>query len=304
MDEAPLGFQPVRVDRGDSATVVIGSSGELVRIDEFGTPLHQPVRPFPASVTGGAVLDGGWVGTWVEHELQQARMAALPLVGEWAEGGGREMLRYRTETADLMPSSSIWSRFLDAEPMAVSRAGDGVVFATLRRGIYRIDEEAVEIWRAPYPEWPDLSALASRDSLVSSNENDGRIVIWSEAGGVTAVDSENGGQILSTVVPLPDSLSGVRHNEEGGWLLLLNSGGIALLDDLQSEPEVVRTPGPVLDAVHDGECWRWTGWRHDGALRDGEVQCAARDQFGVALIGDRVLTNDGTWDNYGLNHSD
>ena len=304
MDEAPLGFQPVRVDRGDSATVVIGSSGELVRIDEFGTPLHQPVRPFPASVTGGAVLDGVWVGTWVEHELQQARMAALPLVGEWAEGGGREMLRYRTETADLMPSSSIWSRFLDAEPMAVSRAGDGVVFATLRRGIYRIDEEAVEIWRAPYPEWPDLSALASRDSLVSSNENDGRIVIWSEAGGVTAVDSENGGHVLSTVVPLPDSLSGVRHNEDGGWLLLLNSGGIALLDDLQSEPEVVRTPGPVLDAVHDGEFWRWTGWRHDGALRDGEVQCAARDQFGVALIGDRVLTNDGTWDNYGLNHSD
>ena len=250
------------------------------------------------------MLDGVWVGTWVEHELQQARMAALPLVGEWAEGGGREMLRYRTETADLMPSSSIWSRFLDAEPMAVSRAGDGVVFATLRRGIYRIDEEAVEIWRAPYPEWPDLSALASRDSLVSSNENDGRIVIWSEAGGVMAVDSENGGHVLSTVVPLPDSLSGVRHNEEGGWLLLLNSGGIALLDDLQSEPEVVRTPGPVLDAVHDGECWRWTGWRHDGALRDGEVQCAARDQFGVALIGDRVLTNDGTWDNYGLNHSD
>ena len=250
------------------------------------------------------MLDGVWVGTGVEHELQQARMAALPLVGEWAEGGGREMLRYRTETADLMPSSSIWSRFLDAEPMAVSRAGDGVVFATLRRGIYRIDEEAVEIWRAPYPEWSDLSALASRDSLVSSNENDGRIVIWSEAGGVTAVDSENGGHVLSTVVPLPDSLSGVRHNEDGGWLLLLNSGGIALLADLQSEPEVVRTPGPVLDAVHDGECWRWTGWRHDGALRDGEVQCAARDQFGVALIGDRVLTNDGTWDNYGLNHSD
>ena len=304
MDEAPLGFQPVRADRGDSATVVIGSSGELVRIDEFGTPLHQPVRPFPASVTGGAVLDGVWVGTWVEHELQQARMAALPLVGEWAEGGGKEMLRHQTETADLMPSSSIWSRFLDAEPMAVSRAGDGVIFATLRRGIYRIDEEAVEIWRAPYPEWPDLSGLASRDSLVSSNEIDGRIVIWSEAGGVTAVDSEDGGQILSTAVPLPDSLSDVRYSEEGGWLLLLNSGGVALLDDLQSEPEVVQTPGPVSDAVHDGECWRWTGWRHDGALRDDEVQCATRDQFGVALIGDRVLTNDGTWDDYGLNHSD
>ena len=304
MGEAPLGFQPIRADRGESATVIVGSSGELVRIDGFGATLHQSVKPFPASVTGGAVLDGVWVGTWVEHELQQARMAALPLAGEWESGGSREMLRQKSEAVDLMPSSAVWSRFLDAEPMAVSRAGGGVVFSTLRRGIYRIDEEAVQIWRAPYPEWPDLSALASRDSLVSSNENDGRIVIWSEAGGVTAVDSENGGHVLSTVVPLPDSLSGVRHNEDGGWLLLLNSGGIALLDDLQSEPEVVRTPGPVLDAVHDGECWRWTGWRHDGALRDGEVQSAASDQFGVALIGDRVLTNDGTWGNYGLNHSD
>ena len=30
MDEAQLGFQPMRVDRGDSATVVVGSLGELV----------------------------------------------------------------------------------------------------------------------------------------------------------------------------------------------------------------------------------------------------------------------------------
>ena len=250
------------------------------------------------------MLDGVWVGTWVEHELQQARMAALPLVGEWAVGGGKEMLRSSSKMTSLMPASSVWSRFLDAEPMAVSKVGDGVVFATLRRGIYRIGEAAEEIWRAPYPEWSGLSGLASRDSLVSSNEIDDRIVIWSEAGGVTAVDSEDGGQILSTVVPLADSLSGVRHSEEGGWLLLLNSGGVVLLDDLQSEPEVVQTPGPVSDADHDGECWRWPGWRHDGALRDGEAQYTARDQFGVALIGNKVLTNDGTWDEYGLSHSD
>ncbi|MCS5530170.1 MAG: hypothetical protein NZ732_05505, partial [Candidatus Poseidoniales archaeon] len=83
MDEAQLGFQPMRVDRGDSATVVVGSLGELVRVDGMGAPMHQPVTPFPASVTEGAVLDGIWVGTWVEHEMQQARMAALPLDGEW-----------------------------------------------------------------------------------------------------------------------------------------------------------------------------------------------------------------------------
>jgi len=304
MGEAPLGFQPMRADRGESATVIVGSSGELVRIDEFGTTLHQPVRPFPAPVTGGAVLDGVWVGTWVEHELQQARMAALPLAGEWISGGGREVLRQKSEMVDLMPSSAIWSRFLDAEPMAVSRAGDGVVFAALRKGIYKIDEGASEVWRAPYPEWSHLSGLASRDHLVSSNEVDGRIFVWSMAGGVTVLDSEDGGHVLSTVVSLPDSLSGVRHSNEGGWLLLLNSGSIVLLEDLESEPLVVRTPGPVSDAVYDGKCWKWTGWRHDGAFVDGEVHCIAREQIGVALVGGRVLTNEGDWGDFGLNHSD
>lgn len=304
MCEAPLGFQPIRADRGESATVIVGSSGELVRIDEFGATLHQPVKPFPASVTGGAVLGGVWIGTWVEHELQQARMAALPLAGEWESGGGREMLRQKFETADLMSSSAIWSRFLDAEPMAVSRAGDGVIFATLRKGIYKIDEGATEVWRAPYPAWSHLSGLASRDYLVSSNEVDGQIFVWSMAGGVTVLDSEDGRHILSTIVSLPDSLSGVRHSNEGGWLLLLNSGNIALLEDFESEPTVVQTPGPVSDAIYDGKCWKWTGWRHDGALIDGEVQCIAREQIGVALVGDKVLTNDGDWDNFGLNHSD
>ena len=85
---------------------------------------------------------------------------------------------------------------------------------------------------------------------------------------------------------------------------MLNSGSIALLEDLESEPLVVWTPGPVSDAVHDGKCWKWTGWRHDGALIGDEVQSIAREQIGVALVGDRVLTNEGYWDDFGLNHSD
>ena len=298
MDEAQLGFQPMRVDRGDSVTVVVGSMGELVRVNGRGVPMHQPVTPFPASVTEGAVLDGIWVGTWVEHEMQQARMAALPLDGEWVTGAGRDALRQRAEPAGLMPSSSMWSRFLDAEPMAVSGVEGGLVFATLRRGIYKIGFDATELWRAPYPEWPQLSGLKPRDHMVSSNEVDGSVAIWSAAGGVCVLDIEDGSQILSTTISLPDTLSGVRHSEDGGWLLLLNSGGIALLDELGSEPSVVRTPGPVSDAVHDGKYWKWTGWRHDGAIIDGEVQCISREQVGVALVGDRVLTKDGDWDDF------
>ena len=302
MDEAQLGFQPMRVDRGDSATVVVGSLGELVRVDGMGAPMHQPVTPFPASVTEGAVLDGIWVGTWVEHEMQQARMAALPLDGEWVTGAGRDALRQRAEPAGLMPSSSMWSRFLDAEPMAVSGVEGGLVFATLRRGIYKIGFDATELWRAPYPEWPQLSGLKPRDHMVSSNEVDGSVAIWSAAGGVCVLDIEDGSQVLSTTISLPDTLSGVRHSEDGGWLLLLNSGGIALLDELGSEPSVIGTPGPVTDATCEGGSWRWTGWRHDGVLSDGVAHFAARGQIGVGLLADRVLTNDGVWSDHRQGH--
>ena len=295
MDEAQLGFQPMRVDRGDSATVVVGSMGELVRVNGRGVPMHQPVTPFPASVTEGAVLDGIWVGTWVEHEMQQARMAALPLDGEWVTGAGRDALRQRAEPAGLMPSSSVWSRFLDAEPMAVSGVEGGLVFATLRRGIYKIGFDATELGRAPYPEWPQLSGLKPRDHMVSSNEVDGSVAIWSAAGGVCVLDSEDGSQVLSTTISLPDTLSGVRHSEAGGWLLLLNSGGLAVLAELGSEPSVIGSPGPVSDAVYEGGSWRWTGWRHDGVLSDGVAHFAARGQIGVGLLADRVLTNDGVW---------
>jgi len=266
--------------------------------------MHEPVTPFPASVTEGAVLDGIWVGTWVEHEMQQARMAALPLEGEWTTGAGRDVLRQRGESADLMPSSSVWSRFLDAEPMAVSGVEGGLVFVTLRRGVYKISLDATELWRAPYPEWPQLSGLKPRDHMVSSNEVDGSVAIWSAAGGVTVLDGGDGSQVLSTVIPLPDSLSGVRHSEDGGWLLLLNSGGMALLDELESEPSLIATPGPVTDATYDGASWRWTGWRHDGVLSDGVAECAARGQIGVGLLADRVLTNEGAWSNHRQIHSE
>ena len=88
MGRVHLGFPPMRVDRGGSSLVVVGTSGELVRVASDCSPMHPTVRPFPASVTGGAILDEFWVGTWVEHELRQARMAAAEgPVEEQSEGG-------------------------------------------------------------------------------------------------------------------------------------------------------------------------------------------------------------------------
>ena len=41
----------------------------------------------------GVVIGESWIGTWVDPELREARMAALPLVGNWEDGAGRRQLR-------------------------------------------------------------------------------------------------------------------------------------------------------------------------------------------------------------------
>ena len=110
MKESRYDFQPMRVDQDERAKILVGCSGELLRIDEDGTPLHEPVTPFPASISGGAVMGECWIGTWVDQELREARMAALPLEGEWNDGGGRQHLREVSDAEMIMPASSIWAR--------------------------------------------------------------------------------------------------------------------------------------------------------------------------------------------------
>jgi hypothetical protein len=43
--------------------------------------------------------------------------------------------------------------------------------------------------------------------------------------------------------------------------------------------------------------WIWTGWRHDGKLdKNGELSIKSRENIGIGIIGDNVLTNDGKWE--------
>lgn len=289
-------FQPMRVDQGEAAKVLVGCSGELLRIDVDGKSLHEPVTPFPTSISGGVVMREFWLGTWVDQELRQARMAALPLEGEWEDGGGRQQLRDVPDTDVLMPAASIWARRLDAEPMALTRVSNGAVFATLNRGVYLIDDAAEELWRSPYPEWPGLSKFQNSDTLVSCTEHDGRIGLWSRSGSVTLLNGEDGSFVSSHVVGLTSPMAGVEYSEDGGWFVMLESGGAVILEDISQSPRMLNTPGPVFDANYSDGRWRWTGWRHDGSDLGEGCNIAARRDVGVAIVGDNVVTNDGRWD--------
>ena len=79
--------------------------------------------------------------------------------------------------------------------------------------------------------------------------------------------------------------------------MIMMSGRYAgILSGLDSEPEVVKLPGPVMDSIGTSEGdWIWTGWRHDGRMKDGVIDIREREDIGISILGDRVLTNSGDW---------
>ncbi len=226
-------------------------------------------------------------------------MAALPLQGDWFDGPGRDDLRLSSfADGDIQPAGAIWHRVLDAEPMAIGSVGGNIVFSTLGRGIYMIDSEAREIWRAQHPVWPEISDIGVQDLLVSIVECPEGIAVWSQAGGVAVLDPSDGSLLSLGVLEFGDKVSNAIYAEGGGWMLMLHGCTIGLLENIGERPEVLETGGPVLDAQYDGEEWRWTGWRHDGRLSEGRVFTASREGIGVAILEGRVMTNDGEWSDY------
>ncbi len=299
MDREGLGFPPCRIDRGGQVHVAVGTQGEMVKLGPTGRPMGLVRRPFPAPIMEGVTLADRWVGFWVEREFHEARMAALPLEGDWIDGPCRVDLRLSSLAGSgIQPAGAIWHRILDAEPMAIGRAGDNIVFSTLGGGIYMVDSEAREIWRAQRPVWPEISLLGVQDRLISIVECPDGIAVWSQAGGVAVLDPCDASLLRLKVLELDDKISNAIYAKGGGWLLMLHGGTIVLLGGVDDNPEVLQTRGPVFDAQYDGGEWKWTGWRHDGRLSGGRVFTVPRDEVGVAILDGRVMTNDGEWSDY------
>ena len=228
-------------------------------------------------------------------------MAAIPLNEEWVDGPNREQLRisiHSTNGDSLKPAMSIWHRTLDSEPMKIGVSGENIVFTTVT-GVYMIDSDANEIWRGLLPRWPDISSLFAFDQIVGMVEFPGGLSIWSRAGGVSVLDPSNGLEIFSRTIQFGDKISGVSFSEEGGWFVMLHEGSIAVMDKIEGDFSLYKTGAPVLDARFIDGSWRWTGWRHDGNLTGDMVDVFERDNVGVSMVNGRVLTNDGSWSEWG-----
>jgi hypothetical protein len=296
-------FTPTRVNRNDDTIIVIGTSGELARLNLDYNNISPYSKPFPTTIMSGILFDNIWIGIWIDRELQDARMAGMPLDINWENGIGRDVLRTSSSISDLniMPKNCKWQKILTAEPMALSKVGDNIVFATNNKGIYMINQEGEEIWRDHYPIWQGLGISSEMNPIVSIIGNGSDLVIWSAAGGMMVLDKERTLKI-SKIFKLNDKISNVIFSKNGGWFIMMHGKSIVILDDVDSEPYIIKTPGPVLDAFFESEkgIWRWTGWRHDGKLitKNNEFSFKERDNIGIHISNSKILTNDGVWEDY------
>jgi hypothetical protein len=295
MEPSQIDFSPTKIVRGTDIHVLIGSQGEMAKIDGNGVIKGPVVTPFPAPIIGGVILDEVWIGIWLDREFRLARMAAIPIGMDWKNGPSREDLRVSIKSQEeVLPSNSIWNRVLDSEPMGIGNYGDKVVFTTVS-GTYMIDSKANEVWRGLLPRWPSISNISTYDEIVGVIEFPKGLAIWSKAGGVSVLDPSNGLEVFSRVIDFGDSVSGVIYSEEGGWFVMLHEDSIAMLKEIEGSHSSFSTEGPVLDAEFSGGSWKWTGWRHDGLLAASESTIIERENVGVAILDGNILSNDGSW---------
>ena len=226
----------------------------------------------------------------------EARMAALDLTEDWSNGPTKPDLRDYQSGFSLHPSSNIWSQILDSEPTALSQVDGSICFSTINRGIYKIDGESNEIWRAEIPKWSEIKKINTFDEIVAFLSYEERLVLMSKAGGFAIIDG-NGNLDQKGVLKLPEVITGFQYEKELGWFIKLNGKYFATLSSLTDSPKIYKVLGPVYDVKNIQGEWFWTGWRHDGKLtKEGKLITETRENIGIGIVGENVLTNDGKWE--------
>jgi len=277
--------------------IAIGVDGELCRLDENWKPLENHARPFPMSIQQAIVVHDVLIATWIDRELLLARMGCLPLDQPFKEGVERGDLR-TTRYIDqaILPEGVIWAHVLDAEPLAMTTMDDGFAFVLWNRGVYGFDMTGVERWRAPPPEWPELSHLPMSQETVALYETNSTIEVWSRAGGCLRLSKADGSRIGNAHFELEGALSSVFGTETQRILMLTD--GRCYQYKSGSQVADIATKGPIQHAIFfDDSTWILSGWREEIALDETGVKVQKQSEVVVQhLVKDEqlwLLTNDG-----------
>jgi hypothetical protein len=198
----------------------------------------------------------------------------------------------------LKPNGALWSRILDNEPLAIGKYNSNLIFSTRNGGIYSIDLVANELWRAEVPVWTELGEIRSENAIIAIYGTGENIYLWSEGGGIAVINPLNGEIISTKIIEINEKISNVLFDDEGGWFIIFHEGRVGKMRSIDDNLTTFNTGSPVIDAIYDNGAWKWTGWRQDGKLVNGEIIIISRDDIGVGITEELVITNDGIWDNF------
>lgn len=292
-----VGFNPVRIDGEGGHCLIVGSDGQMLEIDHNNGQVSEGVMyPFPGVSSCGAVSSDSWIGSWVDRSMRKAYMGSFPLGENWKSVSSDSNDSKNEDFIQTVSESASWTRELQSEPLSICTVDENIVFACLGSGIYMIDGNASEIWRSPYPRWRELEDLVGIDSIVSILRKEDEIYAFSSSGGYSVISIITGHEINNGILPnLPEKVNDVRFDQNSGWMIMLHGKNMAVMNDLNMKPVIFKVPGPVMDATPCEGGWKWTGWRHDGYLSNGKLNTFRRDEIGISISGNMVLTNSGSW---------
>ncbi|MDA7845444.1 hypothetical protein N9A87_00150 [Euryarchaeota archaeon] len=293
-------FHPLTVERHSQGYLAVGIDGEFLQLDEDLEPIGEVRKPFPMSVRQTCLADGVFVGTWIDHELLMARMAAFDCTKPMLDGPEKGDLRTRTTIeAAQHPQGSIWSHVLDAEPLALCGHKEGFAFVLYKKGIYAMGNDAGEHWRVELPNWPELKKLPRANEVIAARFDRTLLKVWSRGGGTKSYDAKNGDLVSTGVFQYDGVLTNVYH-EAGQELMVYDNGSIVwLCDDLKIAEGILA--GPVQHARWDVEeaAWRMAGWREEIHLSESGFKRAKMDEIPVHVIcmnnTTYILLNNGEW---------
>ena len=299
--DSNLSFPPQKlIELGNERMLITGMDGELQIINENLEPESEYKIPFPTSISQSTVSNNILFACWMDLELMIARMAAIELDSEFKEGSTRSELRVKLNHENQpQVTGSRWSHILDSEPLAMIAGSNYVAFTTWKRGVYCIDHDSNELWRAPEIKWKNH--LKNANIVVSMNITKEGLLIWSK-GAEWALINETNGEILNQGSVDFQHILEKTFSYENKILLCCPEGNILWLNNLDAnESWNTKQKGPVHDAKWDSEkkCWRLCVWREDMLWSKSSIETKSRKEIGKSIFKSKdswmVLDNSGAF---------
>lgn len=300
-----LPVTPMRVHNHHDSAVVVGSDGELIGLDKGGR-VTNILRPMSNPISSSILLDGHLIASWNFYDDVSSCMGLIPQ-DFFVDFGNTSELGCESGV-DGGPAGATWWRKVEGNVESVGGAGGRFIFALSGQGIYsmslKIDEDVTiidESWRTHYPALTLSSGPEIRDRIASILITESGVLAISEGGEWILLSAEEGIELDRGFLDLRDPVYRAVYSSKLGTMVMTRGKEIILMDgNREIIQRIRRIPGPVLDGYADNGGWKWTGWRHDGSFRSGELLIRMRPEIGIGMFGgDKCICNDGSIEQWG-----